>query len=609
MAMIQRPILSRFLSVTALAIPPTAVLTLSGAGCTTATATEQTDSDHGADPGGSTASSDSDHGAEPDPGVEECADRRSEVREILDRSCARCHSGPTAISFDYITDLDELLRQGKVRGGSPDDSVLYTLIQSDSMPRESDPLTETEKDAVYNWISGCTNPAVKSLFDKPACIADNAFVSNKDMLRTMHKAINDTADVRTEDRKFIRFFTLVHLWNAGYCDDQIEGFRLSLSKMTNSLSRNRRITPPEPVDERHLVFRIDIRDYGWDAAVWDLLADQNPYTIDFEDEEAVDLKALTGGTSVPFITGDSFTSISSQAPTYNEVLFTRVLKLPKLDRAALEAALGVAVAFNIDDERNNDPDVTARACFANSGVSENNRCIERHEANFGAYWISYDFADEGANKDVFFNPLDNHLVADGGEIIFNLPNGLQGYMLVDATGKAIDIAPSNVVRDNQHDEDITNGLSCIGCHSQGMQQARDEVRDFVEKQFNKFEPETRFEVQNLFPAQDNFAGLLLLDGDWFAAAQARTGTPDYIAGEEPVYATFRAFDKDVDLSRAAAEFGVPLESLTPQLGTLADKLQKLNGGVLKRDDFKEEFAQAVCDLKIGHTKKCPLVGN
>ena len=61
----------------------------------------------------------------------------------------------------------------------------------------------------------------------------------------------------------------------------------------------------------------------------------------------------------------------------------------------------------------------------------NNRMVERHRSIHGAYWKSYDFAGSVGAQNIFNHPLD--FTHDGGEVIFNLPNGLQGYYLVNAT--------------------------------------------------------------------------------------------------------------------------------------------------------------------------------
>jgi serine/threonine-protein kinase len=83
-----------------------------------------------------------------------------------------------------------------------------------------------------------------------------------------------------------------------------------------------------------------------------------------------------------------------------------------------------------------------------SGISRNNRLLERHDAVHGAYWRTYDFDAVPQNlverqnllpdrRNLFAYPLgpgigENLFQHAGGEIIFNLPNGLHGYMLINA---------------------------------------------------------------------------------------------------------------------------------------------------------------------------------
>ena len=106
------------------------------------------------------------------------------------------------------------------------------------------------------------------------------------------------------------------------------------------------------------------------------------------------------------------------------------------------------------------------AGFSDSGVSNNNRVLERHISRYGAYWKSYDFAGSVGKQDIFTNPLS--FTHDGGEIVFNLPNGLQAYYLADAGGNRLDAAPISIVRNPAaSDPTVRNGLSCIGCHTEG----------------------------------------------------------------------------------------------------------------------------------------------
>ena len=92
------------------------------------------------------------------------------------------------------------------------------------------------------------------------------------------------------------------------------------------------------------------------------------------------------------------------------------------------------------------------AAFNRSGVSQNNRLIEWHKFAYGSYWKSYDFGGNVGRQNLFEHPLgpgtaDAEFKHDGGEIIFTLPNGLQGYLLVDGQGKRIDKGPTTIVSD------------------------------------------------------------------------------------------------------------------------------------------------------------------
>src|SRR5262249_42645988 len=118
---------------------------------------------------------------------------------------------------------------------------------------------------------------------------------------------------------------------------------------------------------------------------------------------------------LPYARGDWFVAAASHPPLYHEVL-----ELP-LNEKELEKQLRVDVAGDIRSER------VARAGFNGSGVSRNNRLVERHESGYGAYWKSYDFASNAGQKNLFGVPLGpgtavNNFAHDGGEIIFNLPN-------------------------------------------------------------------------------------------------------------------------------------------------------------------------------------------
>src|SRR5207302_11016658 len=125
--------------------------------------------------------------------------------------------------------------------------------------------------------------------------------------------------------------------------------------------------------------------------------------------------------------------------------------------------------------------------FNSISVSRNNRVIERHDALHGAMWLSHDFNYNSGRHNIFENPLGpvagrHSFRPAGGEIIFNLPNGMQGYMLVNNTGQRVEKAPVEIVSDPlRPDKQVEAGLSCMTCHGRGLIPKDDQVRAHVEK--------------------------------------------------------------------------------------------------------------------------------
>ena len=79
-------------------------------------------------------------------------------------------------------------------------------------------------------------------------------------------------------------------------------------------------------------------------------------------------------------------------------------------------------------------------------------------------------------QNIFTHPLD--FTHDGGEVVFNLPNGLQGYYLCQWRPASVWTKhPINIVSNPAaSDPTVRNGLSCFGCHTEGMKTFEDQVR-------------------------------------------------------------------------------------------------------------------------------------
>ena len=172
----------------------------------------------------------------------------------------------------------------------------------------------------------------------------------------------------------------------------MQAARSALARLVNSLSWHPRLTRPTPIDPGRLVYRIDLRHYRWTASLWDRLAAAYPYRLGAATPEARAVAAATGA-ETPCLRADWFAAAASRPPLYYDLL-----QLPGTDRG-LERLLQVDGPEDVREE------TVVRAGFNDSGVSRNNRLLERHDAGYGAYWRSYDFSDNLDRQNLFEHPL------------------------------------------------------------------------------------------------------------------------------------------------------------------------------------------------------------
>ena len=365
--------------------------------------------------------------------------------------------------------------------------------------------------------------------------------------------------------------------------------------MVNSLSWGLDVINPIPIDPQATIFYIDLRHYEWDRIdAWTKIEDEYPYHISFDAPAQSALRNQLGRlqtqmkTDVPSVHIDWFIATASTPPLYHDLL-----SLPLTDRE-LETRLEVDVARNLI----NAPGVrVSRAGFNNSGVSNNNRVVERHTSRYGAYWKSYDFAGSVGTQNIFTHPLN--FTHDGGEAIFNLPNGLQGYYLVNASGSRLDEAPINIVSNPAaSDPTVRNGLSCIGCHTEGMKTLEDQVRSVIESNTNP--PYNKAQALRLYVEKSDMDARVSGDMERYRGALEATGGA--IGGVEPISRFHEAFQGAVDAAYAAAVVGLETETFRQNIrenrglqnvGLLV--LDSQNGSV-QRDTWTSSFRDVMYAL-------------
>ncbi|WP_071797520.1 c-type cytochrome [Natronohydrobacter thiooxidans] len=505
-----------------------------------------------------------------DPALEAAAD------DILEQHCRSCHGpGMTNQRSFFTGSLQELARdRGAVIPGDHRASLLYDTIASNRMPTGRLPrLTPDELQTLVSWIDGLGAVAepVPAIASAPAVaqVSDASelprFVGGS-FVDLATAAVRDLGEFDEFDRRFIRYLSFANVPLPRVdCDAQgalrnpMHYLHTGLNKFLNSVSRASVLRMVDPVEGTDgALVRIDLRSYDWTADDWDALtlakftdgaaeagyspqiwaelAPRYPYAIDPSSESL--LGVLSSGTTalVPIMGADWFTRFASEAPFYD-----MLLRLPD-DVAVLERRLGLNVNQLIGDLR------MVRAGFTaqNSGVSDHNRMLERFDLPRGGYyWKSYDFAGDVGRQSLILHPDGPEELGytpsgtqafehDGGEMIFSLANGMQGYYLSEADGRRLSEGPTAIVSFRERPVgkgvEIVNARSCFTCHDNGIIPKRDEIRGFIESD-PRYDQRTRDVLLRMYPQQSVMDGYYRADTDFFVQAlQQINATQSSVAG-------------------------------------------------------------------------------
>jgi WD40 repeat protein len=518
---------------------------------------------------------------------------------VLKANCFRCHGKDGALEggMNYILDRDKLIARKKVIPGKADDSPLIKKVAAGKMPPVGERPRPSDDDLLIlkQWINAGAPPATPA-GERPLITEAAVF----------ELILADLDKQEKRSRRFLRYFSLAPLANAGQTPDELQSYRNALAKLMNSLSWHPKITLPKPIDEHSLVMRIDLRDFMWDANLWNRLVAEYPYGV-LTDTAVSRAVIVATGTRLPSVRLDWFVANASRAPLYYDLL-----QLPT-NLNELERQLRVDVALDIQQER------VARAGFLGSGISRNNRLIERHDSVHGAYWRTYDFEAIPQNltdrdillpdrRNLFAYPLgpggtENTFQHAAGEAIFNLPNGLQGYILVNANNVRQDKGVTAIVSDPKRpDRAVEAGVSCMNCHATGILPKADQIRAHVAKNPKAFSRADAELIRALYVPEEKMKRLMGDDAERFKKAVEKTGNK--ISSAEVVMTMTLQYESDVDLPTLAAEAGVKPDDLLARLQkseVLAKNLGalKVPGGQVARQVVVQAFCDIVRELRLG----------
>ncbi|MCF8484819.1 MAG: c-type cytochrome [Rhodobacteraceae bacterium] len=596
--------------------------------------------------------------------IEVAADR------IMDSACRTCH-GPgqrndRTFPMHDITDI--AADRSAVVPGDPEKSPLYASIALNRMPMGTK-LTPDELGALKTWIMALGDvekakaaaPATATAV-APQQVAQSRTVAvtlprpevdipdfvGGDFTGLMMAAVADLQSTRERDRSYMRYFSFADT-RLSEVDCTQEGARLNpmtylhagLNKFINSVSRSSTLMTVSPVAGTDgALVRIDLRDYGWSAEDWDALstgiftqgaaeagfsqqswedlARVFPFAIDPNSDSLLAVLANGTGAPVPIIGASWFTHVASEAPYYD-----MLLRLPAHIRD-LEARMGVDVDTNIRRGE------VVRAGFAegSSGVSDHNRMIERHDLQRGGYyWKSYDFAGSSGTQSLLLHPdgpaeLDTlssytePFEHDGGEMIFSLANGMQGYYLSTAQGERLLVGPTSIVSYRNKPigkgVEIENARSCFDCHENAIISKTDELRKFIESS-NRFDRDQRDAMLGMYVPADEMQDYFAKDASAFLSAMSQLGLtepsasgmsvslrgPGPAGGEIMTYLSDLQFE-NLDLNEVARLFFLTEDEFRGRIRSIGDPtlmqiaeqwVQRIDDGLhVRRSEIEDVWA-------------------
>ena len=548
---------------------------------------------------------------------------------VLHKYCLECHGNDFQFPGLDMRDRVTLLKPSDPKQtpylvpGKSAQSRIWQRVDVGEMPPDDQPQpSSAEKALLQQWIdAGAEFPAA----DRP----ERKFVGEATLLGIIAADL----DKLPASRRFTtRYFSLVHLWNSALPDEHLALVRAAVSKLINSQSSQPRIAPPTAIDPDGLVLRIDLRDYGWEnSKQWFAIMKAYPFGLQVRGDAAQKVYDLTG-CEIPYLRADWFVYHASRPPLYHQlVTLPDFIGIPD-QVGVLERLLGVNPQADFDKDRE------WRAGFSGekSGVSDHNRMVARHDARYGYYWPSFDSAGDSGRQNHAKFPLGPKFSGreqpgafdhDGGEMIFSLPNHLQAYMLSTAAGKRINDGPTAIVSDPNRfsgSNTVVNGISCMGCHKQGMISFEDTIR----RQYEDRTGDIAEKVLRLFPAKADMDKLVDQDRQRFLTAldQAigpfmRTGANDkrpVIEFPEPITAVAKVYDRPVSLADVARELGLPkdaadakaqgIRATAAELATVikfSESLRRLEllpltvGEPLTRPQWEQAFSSASRELRLG----------
>jgi hypothetical protein len=525
----------------------------------------------------------------------------SGLLQALQVYCGDCHSnGQNGAGFAKGLDLASLIESGLIVPGSSATSPILQRIVDGTMPPAPSPPAQRQQPPTAGDIALLTRFIDALPAELPPLCEPLPFLG----LDAAYSAVLADLHGRPEpDRPFLRYVGIAQASNARRCGAALDQQRQALSKLVNSLSTSDEIHVPTPIDGAGLLFRIDIRDYGWaheidlegDGVIdhadgWEaVLSAAAPYGVPPGGPDASAL-AAEAHTNVPFLPVNAFV----RAAAFGDVYYALVGIRPNVYDTMLDLGLDPVVAL---DEKDVQRAALSRHWPFGDAVVTRYRQGEPAERSL---W-QMDVMDEIRDASIFDEPA-GFFRADYSQTLFELPNGLHAYSVNDGGGERLQQRAAGCIE--SCDAPVEHhAVACMGCHTTGLLPVEDIMAEYLLSNRQYYDDDTYARALALYPPAADFAELVSRDNEKYLAALERAGVP--AGASDPVSAVYLDFDTPLDLERAAAELGVRATDLSAKLGVLPEVFARLGApaGTIERAAFSTAYVEALCVL---HERNRPV---
>ena len=396
----------------------------------------------------------------------------------------------------------------------------------------------------------------------------------------------DIAAQPEADRPFLRYLSLSHRLAAGDCDAELDVWRWAAIKVLNSLSLRAPVTAPTPVDEARTLYRVDLRDYGWNRPVtvdgashadwWSALAALSPYGVAWSGPQAQVLAQATTA-SVPWLRVDAL--IDAAMPTD---VYSALLDIPETRQQLLSS---LEVPTDLRGER------------GGFTAWDGERLVERleNEVRLGMIWQLFELGAPANGEGLYDDVLRFDFPAPV-ELMFTLPNGVFAFAEYGADGRRLSRAPVRTDPVSGGGR-VRAGLACLSCHGRGPLPVVDEVRHVA---FDLLSHSENGDLELTWDHYLEFGVYLWLveaDGLWQQQSLERAGVPANIT--DPITDLHRRFSTDLGLEELAAELRVSEAALQEAAERLPEPLQGIARGNVQsvpREVVSAGYRDALCAL-------------